>query len=506
MKKVIIPILSVFLCATLILCSFSGCKKNNDALVVGGKYTLSLGEFNYYYFLSWEDLYKQAKQYDAAYGEGSAKEELYFDYNLAPDKQQITMQNAAQYGVDYFSFGTEFPLWADILKCIAIQTAFLNKEAVEKAEELNIAVTDEELALIDDEINLLSGEAKIYKMELGEYIQEKYGEGVTEEIIRSVMTESFVGKRYTAAVEKNVADSITDEKVQDTYNTDAKYYNIASYHIGCFRDKDKADAFIQELSDESQFTALFNEHIKNDSSYDAKKDNKYTTFIEDGLFPSAYAYHEDVGNWIFNEQRKVGDKAVITAQHDSEGTNIAYYAIYMVKPMTRNEAPLHNIRYIQLAFDKAKTSSIEISNFKKEVDKIYNQYLENPTEENFSELASKYSNDLSNAQNGGYFDNACNDGRLQQSIADWVTDAVRVKGDTSIFLTDNGYYILYYIEQDGIYWEESVRANILYSEMTKFRSNFSQENTSTVNLADPLLDQAVYSQCAIIGKMLETVY
>ena len=73
-----------------------------------------------------------------------------------------------------------------------------------------------------------------------------------------------------------------------------------------------------------------------------------------------------------------------------------------------------------------------------EANRIYDLYKEGDmTEDAFAELVKEYSEDSSSKSTGGFYENMERDAAFTE-IEDWVYDAERKTGETSLIKTENG--------------------------------------------------------------------
>ena len=85
---------------------------------------------------------------------------------------------------------------------------------------------------------------------------------------------------------------------------------------------------------------------------------------------------------------------------------------------------------------------------RKKAQEIYNQYLAgSKTEESFSELAKKHSQD-GNASEGGIYTEVLK-GEMVEEFDSWIFDESRKAGDTGLIKTQYGYHIMYFVNRDG---------------------------------------------------------
>lgn len=77
---------------------------------------------------------------------------------------------------------------------------------------------------------------------------------------------------------------------------------------------------------------------------------------------------------------------------------------------------------------------------------VLDTYLENPTEDNFAELAKQHSVD-GNAKDGGIYTDVTQ-GQMVKEFDSWIFDESRIAGDTDLVKTVYGYHVMYFINRE----------------------------------------------------------
>lgn len=78
---------------------------------------------------------------------------------------------------------------------------------------------------------------------------------------------------------------------------------------------------------------------------------------------------------------------------------------------------------------------------------LYEQWLENPTEDNFAEMAKEHTTDPGSKETGGLYDDVY-PGQMVTEFNDWCFDGSRKTGDHGIVKTSYGYHIMYFVKQN----------------------------------------------------------
>ena len=118
---------------------------------------------------------------------------------------------------------------------------------------------------------------------------------------------------------------------------------------------------------------------------------------------------------------------------------------------------------------------------------VLDAWLENPTEENFGELAKKHSVDGS-ASKGGLMTNV-EQGMMVTAFNDWIFDDSRVKGDSGLVKTEFGYHVMYFVsrEQKQGDWVEIAKTQLIADEINKMIEEAEEAYKTEVDYKDIVL-------------------
>ena len=95
---------------------------------------------------------------------------------------------------------------------------------------------------------------------------------------------------------------------------------------------------------------------------------------------------------------------------------------------------------------------------------LYESWKQNPTEENFADMASSASSDTGSTENGGLYEGIY-PGQMVTEFNDWCFEPTRQPGDTAIVRTDYGYHIMYFSGVgDYVYWRSVAESDTQYEK------------------------------------------
>jgi parvulin-like peptidyl-prolyl isomerase len=153
-------------------------------------------------------------------------------------------------------------------------------------------------------------------------------------------------------------------------------------------------------------------------------------------------------DWITDAARQPGDTTVV------DGENLSY-AIYFIG-LDHNDYNTVDFRHILVmaeADEDGKYTDEALFAAQAKAEDLFAQWRQDPTEENFADLATKNSTDKGSASNGGLYEDVY-PGQMVETFNDWCFDESRQPGDTGIVKTDYGYHIMYFVSQtENYYWK-----------------------------------------------------
>ena len=155
------------------------------------------------------------------------------------------------------------------------------------------------------------------------------------------------------------------------------------------------------------------------------------------------------------------------------------------------EQPNVSVRHILITPEDADGDKVstdeEKAAAKSKAEELLNQFLSDPTEQNFATLANENSTDPGSKDKGGLYEDVY-PGQMVQSFNDWCFDASRKPGDTGIVETSYGYHIMYFVGQtENYYWKTLVEEDYPKHRMETWINEQMDQVPMTVDYASVVI-------------------
>ena len=298
--------------------------------------------------------------------------------------------------------------------------------------------------------------------ELNAIDMSEYPDVVTKEDIRTCMEIQKKATYYNQQLQDSLEN--TEEEMDTYFQEHAKNYETCDYATFTFSyEAQSAQTGLYLTQEEAANYAKSLETCKDLSAFQSWVSNYYKQSdqelsqleIQQAVEKT---YQENIGytegsaisEWIFDENAAVGDSQIF----QSESSNSFTVCLLLTQP-EREEAPTVNVRHILIRSDSYASDE----EAKAQAEAIYQEWKNGAqTEDSFSELAEKYSEDT--AEKGLYED--VYPGEMVTSFNDWCFDDARKPGDTGIVESSYGYHILYFIQKnDTPTWKVLVNKDLI---------------------------------------------
>ena len=507
-KKVIGKVVAIVLAVVVCLAAFYGIfnffgipQKVLTAAKIGDE-RVTVAKYNFYYMDMYLNTYNQSQSYDSQYGAGYGAMYTGYDSSKTPMEQE--------YPGTLEDFEGESATWADYFRVQSLKYLQTYLAYAKLAKEAGMTLDEDELADIDEQVESIRSSAESNDYSLDRYLTKIYGKGVNEKLLREVMEERQLAYKYAQQKQEDVETGVTDAQIEEEYTANPAEYALVT--LNGFVVSADTSAIADDATDDEKTAAT--EAAMADAKAKAEgyaaKVNSAETLLEQAKAYNSTATEasvklEDVtgttlastfsqaaSDWAYAAERAVGD---VTVVETSKGYAVLYMAVLPHKDMSK---PV-DVRHILIQFDTTTDESgntVALTSAEKEAyyqqaQAIYNQFLENPTEENFATLANNNSDDTGSNTNGGLYEDV-HVGDMVTAFNDWCFDPNRKPGDSGIIETNYGYHVMYYVGNDNEEtWKSTVRSTLASDALSAFDDEIVNGETYKITESDLMIKWSV---------------
>lgn len=475
-----------------------------------GDQRVSIAKYNLYYMDIYMGISQQSQQYDSTYGEGYGAMYTGYDATKTPMEQAYTLGTLE-------GFDGENPTWADYMRINALNYLQSYIAYADLAREAGLTLTEDEQKDIDDQIEQLRSTAESNDFSLNRYLVQMYGKGVNEKLLREVMEERQLASDYAQQKQEELTNAITDEQIETEYNDNLADYALVS--VSAFTVTADTSSVADDATDEEKEAAQTEAMAKAKTLADgyAAKVTSPETLLEQAKINNSSATEDSVTytdvtpstltsyfgqaacDWVVSADRAVGD---VTVVESSNGYTVLYLSALPHKDTVK---PV-DVRHILIAFPTDDDGNVEDLTddqkleYYEKAKSVYDQYLANPTEDNFATLAGSNSEDPGSKDNGGLYEEV-NVGDMVDAFNDWCFDAARKPGDTGIIETELGYHIMYYVDNDhDEAWKTTVKTALSNEAFNSFDTETLKGDTYKLTESSMMINWAASQLESLITK------
>ena len=502
--KVVAIVLAVVVCLAAVygIFNFFGIPQKVLTAAKIGDERVTVAKYNFYYMDMYLNTYNQSQSYDSQYGAGYGAMYTGYDSSKTPMEQE--------YPGTLEDFEGESATWADYFRVQSLKYLQTYLAYAKLAKEAGMTLDEDELADIDEQVESIRSSAESNDYSLNRYLTKIYGKGVNEKLLREVMEERQLAYKYAQQKQEDVETGVTDAQIEEEYTANPAEYALVT--LNGFVVSADTSAIADDATDDEKTAAT--EAAMADAKAKAEgyaaKVNSAETLLEQAKAYNSTATEasvklEDVtgttlastfsqaaSDWAYAAERAVGD---VTVVETSKGYAVLYMAVLPHKDMSK---PV-DVRHILIQFDTTTDESgntVALTSAEKEAyyqqaQAIYNQFLENPTEENFATLANNNSDDTGSNTNGGLYEDV-HVGDMVTAFNDWCFDPNRKPGDSGIIETNYGYHVMYYVGNDNEEtWKSTVRSALASDALSAFDDEIVNGETYKINESDLMIKWSV---------------
>ena len=422
---------------------------------------VSIGMYDYYY----ASMVSYYEQY-ASYG--------YFDLDTTKDysKQYTTNDDGKKVS------------WQKFFEDEALHEVEQITVYYSKAVEDGVTLTSAQEKTIETQIKTLKDSASQNNLSLDQYIKSNFGAYCSEETIRLMLTQYYMGANYKG---KYKAETKVNDKQVKKYYDDHKsdYEKIKFYYIALPYDSTdddtkadsvkKAEEIMAKMKDKKSVLALvpdvYSSYIEsdaksameNDSTLTEEKSKEeavktYESNVVATVSGSESPCDDEMNTWLFSDDTKVGSK-----KYYIDADNGYIYIVLKTEKASLENDETYTVRHILIQPESDDASSSSASSTekkftdaqwkaaKKKTDKIVAEFNKSDKSEySFAKLAEQYSTDTASTSSGssdsfgGLYEGTVL-GQMVDEFENWATDDSRKYGDVDIVKSDYGYHIMFFI-------------------------------------------------------------
>lgn len=502
--KVVAIVLAVVVCLAAVygIFNFFGIPQKVLTAAKIGDERVTVAKYNFYYMDMYLNTYNQSQSYDSQYGAGYGAMYTGYDSSKSPMEQE--------YPGTLEDFEGESATWADYFRVQSLKYLQTYLAYAKLAKEAGMSLDEDELADIDEQVESIRSSAESNDYSLDRYLTKIYGKGVNEKLLREVMEERQLAYKYAQQKQEDVETGVTDAQIEEEYTANPAEYALVT--LNGFVVSADTSAIADDATDDEKTAAT--EAAMADAKtkaegYSAKVNSAETLLEQAKAYNStateasvkledvtgttlASTFSQAASDWAYAAERAVGD---VTVVETSKGYAVLYMAVLPHKDMSK---PV-DVRHILIQFDTTTDESgntVALTSAEKEAyyqqaQAIYNQFLENPTEENFATLANNNSDDTGSNTNGGLYEDV-HVGDMVTAFNDWCFDPNRKPGDSGIIETNYGYHVMYYVGNDNEEtWKSTVRSTLASDALSAFDDEIVNGETYKINESDLMIKWSV---------------
>ena len=508
-KRVAAKVIGVVLAVAIVLgaayavLNFFGVPQKVLTAATIGDEKVSVAKYNFYYMDLYMSVQQTSSQYDSQYGDGYGAMYTGYDSSLTPMEQEYPEELEGYEG-------EETPTWADYFRINTLNSLQSYIAYADMAREAGLTLTEDEQAEIDEQIESLRSTAESNDYSLNRWLTRLYGKGVNEDLLREVLEERYLASNYAQQKSEELSDAVTDEEINAEYMENVADY--AELSVSLFTVSADTSSISEDATEEEQ------EAARTEAMAAAKSEaERYAAQVTDAatLLEQAQAYNStatesgvtqtdvtastlessygtNVRDWVLSGDRAVGDVGVVESDN-------GYTVIYMAELPHQDTTKPVDVRHILIQFETEtddEGNTVELTDEQKatyyaQAEEIYQQFQENPTEDNFAALANENSDDPGSNENGGLYEDV-QPGEMVEAFDNWIFDPARKPGDSGIVETEIGYHIMYYVGNDNEeVWKSTVRTALANEAVTAFDEEIINGETYRLDSSSMMINWSV---------------
>lgn len=446
----VIAALFVVVAVVSLVVSSGVLQRNAKAVSVDGV-EYSAAELDYYYYNAYNSVVNS--QYASLMGLSTSTP---LDQQMLSDTAKLVLAVETEGDLTWHEY------LLDTAKQMMIEVESLYASAIGAGEDPNDAHVKEEVAAIEE---LVGQYAAQNGYATKEYLRALYGKNMSLELFRELTAKTHVATHFESDYIASL--TYTEEAMESFYADNRADFDVASYeslHFGGTPEvKYDADGNAIAATEEE------NAEAKKAAADEAKAvlarvqaGEKLADIAKEYEGKANYVDTDTATNvgsalaeWVFDSARTAGESTVI--EGDPTATVVIFHSV------GRQDYNTVDVRHILVQVD---TTALDSTSETYEADKqalwdeakveaeqiLADWQAGEATEESFGEMAAQLSDD---GADHGLYENVYK-GQMVENFENWCFDSSRAVGDTGIVETPYGYHVMYFVGENGPYWQTQV--------------------------------------------------
>ncbi len=382
--------------------------------------------------------------------------------------------------------------WKDYFLQAATESMSQIQALNDYAKANNIALTDEEIAEVDETLAQLPEVAKAQGYSsANNLLAANYGNGVNTAIVRQAYLDSTLASKVYSEVYNGLTYSAEElEEHYQSLNGDYDYFDFLLYTVNAAVEEGEtapSEVALVEAHADAEAGAVAGTagsgvaemHARVAAAVGSQFEGETSTLRSSVRGGSLSAEYKE---WMLDSARKSGDVTVADSETGS------YVVVYLAR--NDNHYLTANVRHILVKAEASEdgTYSDEAkAAAKARAEEILAEFnAGDKTEESFAALATQYSEDEGSNTNGGLYENVAQ-GQMVSEFDAFCFDSHKA-GDTAIVYGESssyaGYHVMYYVGQGGQYSdliaESDLRGADMEQWMTETTAGYEAVNGSAI--------------------------
>ena len=463
----IVGIVVVLFVAAVLFYNSAFMVRHTTAVTIDGQ-DYSAAQLNYYYSTSYMNFYSAYSNYIT----------IFFQPDQSLADQTCSFDQSMSWR-DYF---------LDTATHDMAQIQMLN----DQAEAAGFTLSEEQQANYDVQMEELhTAWEDLGYSNLQQYLNLNFGKGVDEEMVRQEMYKASVAAAFSDY--QHDSYEYSDQELDDYYAEHADELDVIDYAYysmpaptpeateepaetedaeateepeptdepeAAGEDEEAAEdeTEAEEVEEEEPVYTPSEDAVAIAEAVDGQDEDAFADYLDkekDGAEPTHQTMpgsqlSETYSEWLLDAEREPGDAAAFATE------STEYIVMFLGRDT--NDYPAVNFRHVLIEAEDTDGdgafSEEEIDAAKEEAESVYDEWKDgDATEDSFAEIANDHSDDTGSNTIGGLYEHVAK-GDMVEPINDWIFDAARKAGDTTVVSYDGsnytGTHVVYFVGDDDM--------------------------------------------------------